>query len=476
MPDHSYDAVIIGAGPNGLAAAITLARAGRSVLVLEAKETIGGGSRTAELTLPGFRHDVCSAIHPLGVASPFLSTLPLGDFGLDWIHPPSPLAHPLDGGNAVILNRSIDATVEGLGEDARAYRALIEPLAKHWEAILEDILGPFPLPPQHPIILTRFGFNAIRPAFQLAVRRFRGARARAVFAGLAGHAILPLEKPATAAFALVLGMLAHAVGWPIPRGGSQAIVDSMAAYFRSLGGEVRTDSPVETLDETPPSRVLLCDVTPRQLIRLAGERMPAGYRRQMERYRYGPGVCKVDFALSGPIPWKAADCAMAGTVHLGGRLEEIAESERKVWRGEHPEKPFAILAQQSLFDASRAPTGLHTAWAYCHVPNGSSIDMTEQIESQIERFAPGFRDLILARHVRTAQQMEDYNPNYVGGDINGGIQDLGQLFTRPAPRINPYSTPMEGVYMCSSSTPPGGGVHGMCGYHAAQMALISMLS
>jgi phytoene dehydrogenase-like protein len=474
MSQPEYDAIVIGAGPNGLAAAITMAQAGRSVLVLEARETIGGGTRTAELTLPGFRHDICSAIHPLGVGSPFFRSLPLSDFGLKWIYPPAALAHPLDDDTAVLLKTSIEETAAGLGEDGRAYQRLMGPLTAGWEAILEDILGPYPFPPRHPVLLARFGLSAIRPAASLARSRFRGTRARAVFAGLAGHSILPLEKIATTAFGLVLGMLAHGVGWPIPAGGSQAIADSLAAYLRSLGGEIQTGFEVKSLADITQARAVLCDVTPRQLIRLAGERMPPGYRRQMERFRYGPGIFKVDYALAGPVPWRAPECARAGTVHIGGTLEEIAAAERAVWRGEHPEKPYVLFAQQSLFDSSRAPANKHTAWAYCHVPNGSTADMAGRIEAQIERFAPGFKDLILAQHTFNARDMEAYNANYIGGDINGGSQDLAQLFTRPAARIDPYATPMEGVYLCSSSTPPGGGVHGMCGYHAARSALRRM--
>ena len=469
----AYDALVVGSGPNGLAAAIAMARAGRSVLVLEAKETIGGGCRSAELTLPGFVHDVCSAIHPLGLGSPFLKTLPLGDHGLEWIHPPAPVAHPLDDGTAVVIERSVEETAAGLGPDAAAYRRLMGPLAAEWDALAPELLAPLHLP-RRPLALARFGLKAIRSASGLAKARFRGERAQAVFAGIAGHSILPLERPATAAIGLVLGVLTHAVGWPLPRGGSRRIAEALAAHLRSLGGEIRTGSPVESLDALPPARAVLCDVTPRQLLNLAGGRLRGRYRRALESYRYGPAAFKLDFALSGSIPWKAAECARAATVHLGGTLAEIAASEAAVGRGEHPDRPFVLLVQPSLFDSSRAPTGRHTAWAYCHVPNGSTFDMRARIEAQIERFAPGFRDLVLARSVLTPARLQDLNANYVGGDINGGAQDLGQMFTRPAARIVPYSTPVRGLYICSSSTPPGGGVHGMCGYHAARAALKEM--
>lgn len=472
-----YDAIVVGAGPNGLAAAITLARAGRSVLVLEAKDTIGGGTRSAELTLPGFVHDVCSAIHPLAVASPFFSTLPLADHGLEWIYPPASAAHPLDDGSAVLVERSLEATSETLGRDAAMYRALVGPLVAHWEKLKLDLLGPLPLPPHDPITLARFGLSAVWPLRGFAKTAFRGERARAVFAGLGAHSMLSLDQPLTTAFGLVLAASAHAVGWPLARGGSQKLADALASYLRALGGEIVTGHLVESIDDLLPAQAVLFDVTPRQLLRIANCRLPAGYRRQLERYRYGPGVFKVDWALDGPIPWKAAECARAPTVHLGGTLDEIAASERAVWRGEHPERPYVIVAQHTLFDPSRTPEGKHTAWAYCHVPNGSPFDMTARIESQIERFAPGFRDRILARSARATPEMERYNPNYVGGDINGGVQDLRQFYTRPALRLNPYSIPTrrgaaaQRLYLCSSSTPPGGGVHGMCGYFAAQTAL-----
>ena len=475
MPPSSssstLDAIIVGAGPNGLAAAVTLARAGRSVLVLEAMETIGGGTRTAELTLPGFKHDVCSAIHPLGVASPFFRSLPLDKYGLKWIYPPVAVAHPLDDGSAAFINGSMEETAKNLDGDGRAYQRLIAPLLRNWELIMPELLGPLPLPPRHPFAMARFGLAAIRSAHGLADSYFKGERARALFAGLAGHSMLPLEDPLSASFGVAMALMAHSVGWPIPQGGSHAITDALAAYFCSLGGEIQTGVLVESLEQLPPARAVLLDVTPRQLLKIAGDRLPGGYRRKMEHFRYGVGVCKVDFALDGPIPWKAPECRQTATVHLGGTLEQISASEEAIWRGEHPEQPYVLLAQQSLFDPSRAPQGKHTAWAYCHVPHGSTVDMTDRIIAQIERFAPGFRDLILAHNTRTAVEMELYNPNYIGGDINGGVQDWRQFFTRPTVSLTPYTTPAKGIYLCSSSTPPGGGVHGMCGYHAAQAVI-----
>ena len=471
MPRHgAYDAVVVGSGPNGLAAAITLARTGLSVLVCEAKESIGGGARSAELTLPGFVHDICSAIHPLGVASPFFRTLPLGEHGLEWVYPPASLAHPFDDGTAALLERSVAATAQTLGPDAAAYQKLMAPLVGAWSKLADALLGPL-RPPRHPLALLWFGLRALRSARGLAERLFTGERARALFAGLGGHAIMPLERPLTAAFGLILGILGHVAGWPVARRGSQQIANALVSYLRALGGEVVTGVAISGIDDLPPARAILFDVTPRQLLRIVGSRLPVGYRRRLKRYRYGPAAFKVDWALNGPIPWTAPACTRAATVHVGGTLAEIAASERAVWQGCDHDRPFVLVAQQSLFDPTRAPAGKHVAWAYCHVPNGSTYDMTERIERQIERFAPGFRDRILARSVMSPAMLERYNPNYIGGDINGGVQDLWQLFTRPTFRLVPYSTPAQGLYICSSSTPPGGGVHGMCGYFAARAAL-----
>jgi len=466
--------VIIGAGPNGLAAAITLARNGWAVQVLEAKDTIGGGARTAELTLPGFRHDICSAIHPLGIGSPFFHNLPLNEFGLQWVFPPYALAHPLDDGTAVVLQNSVEASAASMGEDSAAYQRLMIPLLRRWDQILADLLGGRPIPLRYPLATIPFGVLALLPASTLIRTFFRGPRARAVFAGMAAHSIIPLHYPATASFGLILSLLAHATGWPIARGGSQSIVDAMAAYLQALGGKISTSAPVTSLDQLPETSRLLFDVTPRQLLRIAGDSLPGSYRRALERFRYGPGVFKIDYALDSPIPWKAPACGRAGTVHLGGTFEEISAAEAAVWHGEHPERPFILLAQQSLFDPTRAPEGKHTLWAYCHVPHGSTHDMTDAIENQIERFAPGFRDRILMRRATNAQQMEIYNPNYIGGDINGGAQTIDQLFTRPVASWTPYATPVKGLYLCSSSTPPGGGVHGMCGHNAANAMLRGM--
>jgi phytoene dehydrogenase-like protein len=465
-----YDGIVVGAGPNGLAAAITLAREGLSVLVVEAAPTIGGGTRTAGLTLPGFLHDVCSAVHPFALASPFFRSLPLAEHGLKLIHPPAPLAHPLGDGRTAMLERSVEETGRTLERDATAYRRLMAPFIDRAAELFDDLIGPLKLP-RHPMLAARFGLRAIQPATRLARSWFDDEPAKALFAGLAAHSILPLENWATSAIGLVLGLAGHAVGWPIVRGGSQNLGQSLASYVGSLGGEIVTGWRVESLDELPPARLVLLDVTPRQLVRIAGHRLPSSYVRRLERYRYGAGAFKLDWALSGPIPWTAPECARAGTVHLGGTLDELSASEAAVGRGEHPERPYVLLSQPSLFDPSRAPAGRQTAWAYCHVPNGSTVDMTDRIEAQVDRFAPGFLDLILARHVMSPAEFESYNANYIGGDINGGAQDLRQLFTRPVARLVPYSTPLPGLYICSSSTPPGGGVHGLCGYHGARAAM-----
>ena len=440
------------------------------MLVVEGRDTVGGGARSAALTLPGFLHDVCSAVHPMAAGSPFFSTLPLSEHGLDWVHPPAPLAHPLDDGTAVMMERSVEATADGLGPDAASYSALFVPLVSDWDKLTVDILGPLRFP-RHPLVTARFGLTGLRSARSVAQARFRGERARALFAGLAAHSILPLERPLSAAFGLVLGAAGHAVGWPMPWGGAQRISGALASHLTSLGGRIETGVPVERLEDVPAAAVTLLDMTPRQVVKIAGRRLPGRFRRSLDAYRYGPAAFKVDWALSGPVPWRAPECARAGTVHLGGSMDEIANAERDVWLGRHPDRPFVLLSQPSLFDPSRAPEGRHTVWAYCHVPNGSRFDMTDRIEAQVERFAPGFRERILKRSVRPPAALEEYNPNCVGGDINGGVQDLGQLFSRPARMLNPYSIPSTDIYICSSSTPPGGGVHGMCGYFAARAAL-----
>ncbi len=480
--DSAYDAVIIGAGPNGLAAAITLARAGYAVRVYEAAVTIGGGSRSREVTLPGFVHDICSAVHPYAVVSPFFRTLPLERYGVEWVYSPAPLAHPLPDGRVGVLERSLDDLEHTLGTDAIAWRHIFAPLIAHWDELADGALGPVrPLHllrrPAEAFNLAQFGLYALQSVRSLAERSFADAPARALFAGIAAHSMLPLEQAPTAAASVLMVTMAHVAGWPVARGGSQRIVDALAAYLRELGGEIVTGTPIATLDELPPARAILADVTPRQLLALARDQLPAGYARRLARYRYGPGVFKVDYALDGPIPWRNPECERAATVHVGGTLDEIAESERAIWHGAPSERPFVLLAQQSLFDETRAPAGKHTAWAYCHVPAGSTQDMTDRIEAQIERFAPGFRDRILARHTMNAAEMEAYNANYIGGDINGGLANLSQLVTRPfvTPNIaNPYATPVKGLYLCSSSTPPGGGVHGLCGYFAARAALRSV--
>jgi phytoene dehydrogenase-like protein len=464
------DAIIVGSGPNGLSAAVELARNGASVLVLEAAPTIGGGTRTAALTLPGFQHDVCSAAHPLGALSPFFSTLPLGEHGLTWIRPPASVAHPMEHEPAVILGSSLEATARALGQDDAAYRRLIGPLLHHPDELVAEVLAPAHLP-RHPVVLARFGLPALLPATVLGRSVFRGQRARALLAGCAAHSVLPLSKPVSAAVAMLFLFSAHVESWPIAEGGSAAITNALAGYLRSLGGRIETDHAVRSRADLPPARVHLFDTSPAQVATIASTLLPRGYVDQLRRFRYGPGVFKVDWALDGPIPWNDPACLTAATVHVGGTLDEIAAGEAAVWRGEHPDRPFVLVVQPSLFDPSRAPAGKHTAWAYCHVPSGSSVDLTTVLERQIERFAPGFRDRILARHTMRTADLEAYNANNVGGSITGGVNDLGQLFTRPAVRANPYSTPNPRLFICSASTPPGGGVHGMCGYHAARAAL-----
>jgi phytoene dehydrogenase-like protein len=466
----SYDGVVVGAGPNGLAAAIVLARAGLSVVILEANDTIGGGARTRELTLPGFHHDVCSAIHPMALVSPFLQQLPLAGFGLEWRYSTVAIAHPLDDGTAGALQQSVDVTAASLGPDGKSYRSLMGPLAEHAGKLFSEILRPVRPVPHHPLVMARFGLHALRSA-QSVAGRFETDRARALFAGCAAHSFLPLDRAGSAAFGLVLALAGHATGWPAALGGSEAITQAMAGYFRSLGGEIVTSRRVTSMADLPKSRAVLFDLTPRQLAAVAGDVLPERYRRKLQRFRYGPGVFKIDWALDGPIPWTAVECRTAATVHVGGTIEEVARHESAVWEGRSTDRPFVLVAQQSLIDETRAPAGKHTGWAYCHVPAGSTEDMTVVIEQQIERFAPGFRDLILARHTMNTAEYEAHDANFVGGDIAGGANDLRQFLARPFPAFDPYATPDPRLFICSSSTPPGGGVHGMCGYWAGVSAL-----
>jgi phytoene dehydrogenase-like protein len=457
-----------------LAAAIRLAQGRLRVILLEANATIGGGVRSAELTLPGLVHDLCSAIHPLAIGSPFFRTLPLDQYGLEWIQPEFPLAHPLDDGTAVVLRRSVEETSKGLGADAAAYRKLMGPLTAHWRSLADEFLRPMLHFPRHPLQLARFARRAVRSATGIAQSWFRDDRTKALFAGLAAHSFLPLDQIPSSAFAIVLGIFGHTVGWPMPRGGAQRLSQALASYFQALGGEIRTNTVINDLAQVPKTRLTLLDVPPRQLLHIAGNRIPKSYRRKLERYRCGPGVFKIDYALDAPIPWLAQECRSAGTIHLGGTLREIAEAESTVSKGLHSESPFVLLAQPTLFDSSRAAQDKHIVWAYTHVPNGSSFDMTEPIERQIERFAPGFEQHILARHVMKCSDLESRNANLIGGDINGGAADLFQLLARPVLSFTPYRTAIPGVYLCSASTPPGGGVHGMCGFNAATAALKSI--
>jgi phytoene dehydrogenase-like protein len=468
--NYEYDAVVVGAGPNGLAAGITLVRAGCSVLLIEANSQIGGACRSSELTLPGFIHDVCSAIHPLAVGSPFFRSLSLDQYGLKWIHPDLPLAHPLDD-HCSALHRSMADQILELAQDGGVYRRLMEPLASNWELITAEILQPLLHLPQSPFLLARFGMHALRPATSLAHSLFRSESTRALFAGLAAHSFLSLDQPASSSVGLVLAMLAHAVGWPMPEGGAGQITRALGNYFQARGGKIVTNQRVKNIDELPPARALFLDLTPRQVLEIAHHRLPARYCRALRAFRYGPAVFKIDYALSAPVPWKFSSCAMAGTVHLGGKFSEIHTNEQKVFAGELPVRPFVLLAQPSLFDATRAPHGKHVAWTYCHVPHACDVDVTQKIEDQIERFAPGFRDCVLARCVRGPKLLEKENANLVGGDINGGLADLRQLIARPVLRFHPYRTSIKRTYICSASTPPGGGVHGMAGYNAALFSL-----
>lgn len=469
MSGSNFDAVVVGAGPNGLAAAITLQTQGLSVLLIEGKSSIGGGLRSAELTLPGFTHDICSAIHPLGAGSPFFNTLPLQAHGLQWVRPTIAAAHPFEDGTAAALLDTVEATAKSLGKDEATYRRLMAPLLSDWPSLAPQLLGPLRFP-HHPLSLARFGLLGL-PSVTTLARRFHTREARALLAGMAAHSMQPLNSLSSAAVALIFLMVGHSSGWPFPRYGSSRLAAALGAYFQSLGGTIQTGTPVTSLSQLPASKALLLDCSPRQLLQLGGHRWSRLYQWQLEKYRYGMGVFKVDWALAEPIPFKAEACRMAGTVHLGGTFEAIAAGETKAFHGSPAENPFILLTQQSLFDNSRAPQGQHTGWAYCHVPNGSRKDMTSIIENEVERFAPGFRERILARHTMDTAQMEAYNPNYIGGDINGGNLDIRQLFTRPALRRSPYRTSAKGIYLCSASTPPGGGVHGMCGYYAARRAL-----
>ena len=464
-----YDAVIVGSGPNGLAAAICLQQQGLSVLIIEGKNEIGGGLRSAELTLPGFIHDICSAIHPLAVGSPFFQQLPLADHGLEYIYPEIAAAHPLDNNTAVVLKQSITETAKLLGEDEETYLKLMQPIVNSWPSIAPDVLGPLHFP-KHPLAMAKFGLSALTSATHLA-KQFKTTEAKALLAGMAAHSMQPLSKLTTSAIALVLLANGHLQNWPIPKGGSNKIANALASYFVSIGGKIETGTYIKSLDQLPSAHAVLFDVSPKQLLQIAGHRFSAIYKWQLERYRYGMGVFKIDWALDALIPFKSEACTKAGTIHIGNSIQEITTAEQQTWDGRNTDNPFVLLAQQSVFDATRAPAGKHTGWAYCHVPNGSTVDMTQAIENQVERFAPGFKDIILAKHTMNPAQMEDYNPNYVGGDINGGVIDINQLFTRPALRWSPYKTSAKGLYLCSASTPPGGGVHGMCGYNAAKKVL-----
>ncbi len=470
MTAERFDAVVVGSGPNGLSAAVRLAEAGRSVLVLEAADVIGGGTRSAELTLPGYVHDVCAAVHALGVSAPAMSLDTLSEHGLQWVWPEIPLAHPLDGGRAGVLHRNVDDTAAGLGADGRAWQRLFVPLVRNWPKMLPQLLGPVVSVPRHPAAMARFGVHALQPATWVA-KRFESDEAAALFGGCAAHAILPLTRPLTAAFGLMLAGSAHADGWPVAAGGSQAVADALSARLSQLGGEVRTGVHVRSLADLPAHDIAMFDTNPAQLASIAGDALPAGYRKRLERFHHGPGAFKIDYALDGPVPWENEDCRRAGTVHVIGTLSELVAAEADVAAGRMPERPYVLVVQSSIFDQTRAPAGKHTLWAYAHVPHGYDGDATEAIEQQIERFAPGFRDVVLARHVTAPRGLEAYNPNYVGGDIAGGAHSGLQLVFRPTIALRPYATPNPSLFLCSASTPPGAGVHGMCGLHAADRAL-----
>ncbi len=464
--------VIVGAGPNGLSAGVALVRHGLKVVLHEANSYIGGGACTRELTLPGFRHDVCSAVHPMGITSPFFQTLPLADHGLQWIHPPILMAHPFDDGTAAVLLRSMLDTANSLGaEDGQAYRRLMTPFMRHWPEVIAEALAPPLRIPRHPFLMARLGLYGLPSAKGLVERTFKSDRARSFFLGIAAHTLLPMEKSPSAAFGIMLALAGHAAGWPIPRGGSQSISEALASILRAHGGKIVVSSPVRSLEPFADARAIVFDLTPRQVLKVAGGKLPDHYRRRLESYRYGPGVFKIDWALSGPIPWTANECRNAGTIHLGASSSEVSESAAAAWYGREDQNPFIILVQPSLFDSTRCPDGKHTAWAYCHVPNGSTQDKTDAIERKVERFAPGFRELILARSTMNTRQLEAHNENLVGGDINGGVQDIRQFLFRPVPALDPYAMPAKGLFICSAATPPGGAVHGMCGYYAAMSVL-----
>lgn len=467
---NKYDAVVVGSGPNGLSAAIALAQRGERTLVIEGAESIGGGTRTDELTLPGFHHDFCSAVHPTGILSPFWQQLPLDQFGLEWIPSKASVAHPLDEEEAVLLTQSVEDTMANLGPDGAAWASMVRPFVRRADELLADSLKPLGIP-KSPFLLARFGLKALWPATTLAKWSFKGHRAQALFAGCAAHSVLPLDMPFSSAIGLMFAVMGHVENWPVAKGGSQAIAQALASYFESLGGEIMVNTWIKNFDQLPEAKRYFFDTDPKQLAKIAGEELPASYRRRLQRYNYGPGVFKVDYALNGSIPWRDSRCLQASTVHVGGTLAEVAASEKDAWKGKASDRPFIMVCQQSEFDSGRAPEGQHTGYAYCHVPHNSTRDWTPYIENQIERFAPGFKDVILAKKATTPQNFQSYNPNYVGGAITGGAADITQLFTRPVARLNPYSTPNPKIFICSASTPPGGGVHGMCGYHAVRLAL-----